>query len=207
MKAFFENQELKQKLVTELEHHQKLDAFIQGTWITSEKIENNGFKGCFYGCTMQSEENPLEEFSEKYNIDLWYVYLTEKIFEGLPDGEYQKFPIEAIKVIPLGFDFNKIKSRFHQEILKDQLRFCDGNKKCIDAIQDCINLFSVDYSDITWSAARSAAESAARSAAWSAWSAARSAAESAAWSAAESAELNYYVFIKDLLFKCIKDLN
>ena len=180
MKAFFENQELKQKLVTELEHHQKLDAFIQGTWITSEKIENNGFKGCFYGCTMQSEENPLEEFSEKYNIDLWYVYLTEKIFEGLPDGEYQKFPLEAIDIIPLGFDFNKIKSRFHQELLKDQVRFCEGDEKCVDAIQDCINLFSVDYIDITRSAARSAAE---------------------------SAELNYYVFIKDLLFKCIKDLN
>jgi hypothetical protein len=205
MKAF-KNEEQKQKLLTQLKYHQDLDAFVQGKWL-DKKIEGNGFKGCFYGCTMQTEEEPREKFSEKYQIDLWYCYLTEKIFECLPKGEFEKFPYESIEIIPAGFDFNKAKSRFFWLVLEDQKRFSDGNQNVLDSIIQCQKLFEVDFDKINSSAARSAAESAesaawsaarsaesaarsARSAAWSAESTARSAesAESAAWSAAWSAE-------------------
>jgi hypothetical protein len=231
MKAF-KNEEQKQELLTQLKYHQDLDAFVQGRWM-GDKIEGNGFKGCFYGCTMQTEENPREKFSEQYQIDLWYCYLTESIFEGLPKGEFEKFPYKSIEIIPVGFDFNKVKSRFFWLMLEDQKKFSNGNKEVLDYIIQCQKLFEVDFDKInTWSAAESAesAESAARSASWSAswsarsaswsarsasWSAswsARSAARSAAWSArsaawsAESASWSaYYVFLKDILFQSINE--
>src|SRR5688500_18587778 len=113
MKSFDNNKALKSELVKKLKHHQKLDTFIQGTWLTDEKVDGNGFKGCFYGCTMQTIENPLGKFSEKYQIDPWYVHITEKIFEGLTPEEAKTFPLKSIQIIPVGFDFNTIKSAFH----------------------------------------------------------------------------------------------
>ena len=75
MKTFNNKKRTKTALLKKLKHHQDLDTFIQGTWITDEKVAGNGFKGCFYGCTMQTEDSPIEKFSEKYDIDLWYCYL------------------------------------------------------------------------------------------------------------------------------------
>ncbi|MEM1337291.1 MAG: hypothetical protein AAGF96_06050 [Bacteroidota bacterium] len=232
MKTFNNDPKLKSELINQLDHHQKLDAFIQGQWLTSKKIEGNGFKGCFYGCTMQTEDEPIQKFSDKYNIDLWYCHLTEKIFENLPKGEFEKFPKESIDILPIGVDLNKMKSVYFQLLLKDQLRFCEGNEKCEKAIKKCIELFDVPFNEITksaaesaesaarsaarsaaWSAARSAArsaESAARSAAWSAarsaaWSAARSAARSAESAAESAAKSDYYIRIKGFLFTAIRE--
>ena len=194
MKTFNNNKKLKQELLKTLQHHQDLDAFIQGTWIDADsgKTESDTFKGCFYGCTMQTEEDPIEKFSEKYNIDLWYCYLTEKIFEGLPKGEYEKFPLESIEVLPIGVDINKIKSLFHYRVLEDQLQFCDSDEKVTNSILKCMELFKTPFDQIDESVAEAAAASArlaaasvrsAESAAWSAeWSA-----ESAAWSATRAA--------------------
>ena len=237
MKTFNNNKQLKQELLNQLKYHQKLDAFVQGEWLRTKegKIDGNGFKGCFYGCTMQTKSSPLLKFSEKYSIDLWYVYLTEKIFEGLSELESKKFPYEAIEIIPVGIDFNRVKSLFHYKLLGNQLQYCKRDEKAIEALKKCMELFKIPFNEITESAAKSAAESAAESAwsawsvwsvrsawsaaesarsaawsaAWSARSAARSAwsaAESAAWSARSAAEKNYYEFIRDLLFQCIKEI-
>ena len=249
MKTFNNNNELKQELIKKLQHHQDLDAFIQGTWLdtNSGKVEGDTFKGCFYGCTMQTDQDPIEKFSEKYDIDLWYCSLTEKIFEGLPKGGYEKFPLESIKVLPVGVDINKIKSLFHYKILESQLEFCKENKEVTNSVLKCMELFKVPFDQIdkseaesvaehaanseansvAWSAAESVAryaESTARLVTWSAnsvaWSAAeslRSAVNSVAWSAAASANLvaastvwstakqDYYTFLKNTLFACIKE--
>ena len=236
MKTFNSNKELKQELIKKLQHHQDLDAFIQGAWLDTDSGESEGdvFKGCFYGCTMQTIEDPIEKFSKKYNIDLWYCYITEKIFEGLPKGEYEKFPLESIKVLPVGADLNKIKSLFHYRVLESQLEFCENDKKVTDSIRKCMELFKVPFDQIDKPEARlaaesaeSAARSAAMSAAWSAVSAARSAASAklaaraaaklaaraAAWSAelaarsaaSSTSEQDYYVFMKNTLFACIKE--
>jgi hypothetical protein len=203
MKAFNNKKALKKELIAQLKHHQKLDTFIQGTWITGDPVPGNGKKGCFYGCTMQTEDEPREKFSQKYDIDLWYCFLTERLFEGLPDGEFQKFPVESIEIIPVGFDFDKIKSPFFKANLLKQLEWVK-DKGVRKVIMECAALFDTPFGQINEEAAESA-ESAARSARSAAWSAAESAwyaaeyaaksasesaarsAKSAAWSAAESA--------------------
>ena len=189
MKTFNNNKALKQELIKKLQHHQDLDAFIQGEWLDtiSGKTEDDTFKGCFYGCTMQTTENPIEKFSEKYDIDLWYCYLTEKIFEGLPKGEYEKFPLESIEVLPVGVDINKIKSLFHYRVLESQLQFCDSDEKVTNSILNCMELFKTPFDLIDESEARAVARLAARAVRLAAGSVARLAAESAAGSAISAA--------------------
>ena len=101
---------------------------------------------------MQTKESPLERFSEKYNIDLWFVHITEKLFEGLPASEYQNFPLEAIEKLPVDFDINKIKSDFHYALLMDkdngQITFAKGNKEVETAIKQCAELFKTDFDKI-----------------------------------------------------------
>jgi hypothetical protein len=183
-------QEQKNELLKELLAHQIADRFIQGQWFDQETQ-----KGCFYGCTMKTEENPREAFSKKYDIDLWYCYLTEKIFEGLPKKEALKFPYNSIKIIPLNFDFNVVKSSFNRKMLLKQLEWVK-DEKCINAIKLCADLFLVPFNKIDKSAAESAAlsaesaesaESAALSAEYAALSA-EYAARSVAWSARSAAE-------------------
>jgi len=173
-------QEEKNELLSQLKYHQDLDAFVQGQWLLNEKLENNDFKGCFYGCTMQTNDNPIFKFSEKYDIDLWYCYLTEKIFEGLPDGKYRQFPYRSIEILPLNFDFNIVKSQFHKAILLKQLDWVK-DEKVIEVLIKTAKLFEVPFNEISKSAAESVAQSAwsAQSVAWSAESAAQSAAQSA----------------------------
>ncbi len=173
-------QEEKNELLHQLKYHQDLDAFVQGQWLLNEKLENNDFKGCFYGCTMQTNDNPILKFSEKYDIDLWYCYLTEKIFEGLPDGQYRQFPYRSIEILPLNFDFNIVKSQFHKAILLKQLDWVK-DEKVREVLIKTAKLFEVPFNEISKSAAESVAQSAwsAQSVAWSAESAAQSAAQSA----------------------------
>jgi hypothetical protein len=226
MKAFNNNQELKNELLIELKKHQELDDFRQGQWLTDDKNDLGQFKGCFYGCTMQTEVNPIDEFSEKYNIDLWYCYLTEKIFEGLPKEDARLFPYQSIEKIPLGFDFNIFKSQFFKANLTKQKEWIT-DKNVIEVLDKCIKLFEVPFNEISeseailaaWSAWSATISAESAESAWSACSAAISAASSAdsadsadsAASSARSAEhawlnkTNHYVWMRDLIFELLNN--
>jgi len=186
MITFNNDQLLKDELLARLKQHQHLDTFVQGKWLTDDKVEGNGFKGCFYGCTMQTEDNPIIKFSEKYHIDLWYCYLTEKIFENLPDGHYQKFPYESIEVLPLNFNLNKFKSAWFKATLLKQLDWVT-DENLITLIKNSANLFDVDFDKISEDAAKLAADSA-RSAKLAKLAKLAKSAESAYWYATISAE-------------------
>ena len=196
-------QEEKDGLLALLKRHQDADDFIRGTWLRDEENELGEKRGCFYGCTMQTDNGAREAFSEKYGIDLWYCYLTEKIFEGLPKGEFEAFPFNSIGVVPLDFDFNKIKSPFNKALLLKQLDWI--TYETVRAVLiNTAKLFDTPFNEIDKGAARSA-ESAARSAARSAESAAWSAAWSAESAARSAARENFYVWMRDTLFALIKE--
>lgn len=188
MKAFNNDQKLKDELLVELKKHQELDDFIQGAWLSDEKNKNGDFKGCFYGCTMQTEEDPRKAFSEKYQIDLSFVHMTEKIFEGLPQKEARLFPLQSIEKIPLNFDFNKFKSEFfRRNLTKQKELIIDENVLVV--LDECIDLFSVPFNEIDKEKAASAAYSAA----------------SAADSAVYSARLTNYIWMRDLILELLED--
>ena len=226
--TFYNEPELKESLLKYTKEHQEIDAYRRGSWLKEEKASNGHFKGCFYGCMTQSEDNTLGKASKQYGLPLWYVHVTEKIYEGLPENEWLSFPYEAIEVLPVGIDMNVIRSLWNYNLLKDQLRFLQWNKQAKEAVNKCMDLYLVPFDKILESAARSAefaawsAAQSARSAEFAAWSAAQSAAQSAAWSAAwsaaqpaefaaqsaqsaRSARSAYYSFQKNLLFWCINE--
>ena len=250
MKTFYGETELKQSLLKYTKEHQEADSYIRGEWLNGVKSKNGSIKGCFYGCMTQSRENTLEKASCQYGLPLWYVYVTEKIYEGLPEDKWLSFPYEAIELLPVGIDMNKIRSEFNRRLLTDQLRFFKGDKIYIDAINKCIDLYNVPFNQIGKLAARLAAESAelAGFAAESAAESAESAAESAGFAAESAAELTadyaarlaaesvelaaksasdsaselavdstarlasesvarsyYYLWMKEMLFSCIKE--
>ena len=196
MKTFYTEKELKESLLKYTKEHQEVEAYMRGSLLfTEEKLAKNGsIKGCFYGCMTQSSEKTFEKASNQYGLPLWYVHVTERIYEGLPESEWLSFPYEAIEILPVGIDMNIIRSRFNYFLLKDQLRFTKKESQQYKAIIQCMNLYTVSFNNIDRSAAESAFKSAFKSGAWS-----------AAWSAESAAESSYYIWMKNLLFECIKN--
>lgn len=220
----------KNELLAKLNRHQELDEFIKGRWLSYETGKSGNFKGCFYGCTMQSAKKPIEKFSEKYDIDLWYCFVTETIYEWLPYGEYQQFPYQSIKILPLNFDFNKIKAPFHKALLLKQLEWVT-NEDVRQVLIKTAKLFDMPFDKISKEkaieafketlieipaslSADAALESAsgATEAVWGVdvWGAARSALSAArsvslAMTASTQSTTGLCIWIRSLLFKLIQE--
>lgn len=96
--TFYGEPELKNSLLAYTKQHQEADAYIRGKWINGEIASNGSKKGCFYGCMTQRKDNTLSAASEQYGLPLWYVYVTEKIYEGLPENEWLQFPYQATRL-------------------------------------------------------------------------------------------------------------
>ena len=141
-------------------------------------------KGCLVGSLALTEDSPHAKFSEEMNVPIWFPYLLDDVFEGLPDGKRQRFAVEVVNAIPIGF--SNWQSFYHKLCLFNLEKICKNIDHPIvkQEIADIIILHRNEEKDeVKWSAARSAAESA-WSAAESAWSVAGSAARSVAGSAA-----------------------
>ena len=207
MVTFYGEPQLKESLLKYTKEHQEADAYKRGSWVFDEIAKNGSKKGCFYGCMTQTKDNTLSKASEQYGLPLWYVHVTEKIYEGLPENEWLEFPYQAIEVLPVGLDMDKTRSLWNYRLLEDQKQFAQGNEEVLEAINKCQELFKGRFSEIDKSAARSAG-SAARSAAGSAAElAAGSAAGSAAWLAQSAARSAYYSRQREILFDCIRELS
>ena len=191
-KTFFGtwNNQNKDYWVSTMQEHQDSDRLIAGEWFREDS--ETEFKGCFFGCAMQTDESPLEKAIEAMGLPDWLIYLSEKIYEGLPQDERILFPVRLLESIPVGKNLEPIKHKLAITRLTKLATENNRVSECINIIIELhkIKLIGKEVSFEDWSSA----ESAARSAAWSAESA-RSAwsAESAAWSArsarsAESAE-------------------
>ena len=191
-------QQNKDKLVTAMKEHQRLDRIVKGRWFSKE--EN---KGCHIGCCgesfgLQHGHSNFEKLSERLSIPEWVLRLSEKIFEGLEEKEDIGFSLDFCEALPVEVDIDGLRpsieiNRLQKLIVIQEKSDYLDKQSVIDAIKLSIECWK-DIDNADWSAARSAAwlaESAAESAVESALSAAESAAwsvESAAWSAAESAE-------------------
>ena len=156
--------------------HQKADQLIQGSW-----WNNAEQTGCFYGCAMHTDENPIKKAIRKFKIEPWVAYWSEKVFEGLPQKSALKWPVELLDaMIAFDGDYTDV---YHKLSIKRLKRlYPTEDQKVNEAIKQVI-----DYHKAPSEKKRKAANLAANSAVRSAHSASFSAAESAARSAADSA--------------------
>jgi hypothetical protein len=137
-----------------MREHQTADRFIQGSWI-EDKDDHGIFRGCFFGCAMQSEEDPLEKAIEDMNLPSWLVYLVEKIFENLPITQAELFPVQLLEAIPTDTDLSGVECKQHILRLNRLLNLpnlSDSVINVITAVKDCWNqrLNGVPESDILW---------------------------------------------------------
>ncbi len=86
------------ELLEIMKDHAEHDRLIQGTWLSAEKIDG-AFRGCFYGCAMQTEEDPIEKACEKYGLPIWFGHWSEKVFENLSVGLAMRWPVELLQAL------------------------------------------------------------------------------------------------------------
>jgi hypothetical protein len=98
------NQQQKDEWLAKMRDHQYHDRFAQGEWLQSD-----GVRGCFYGCAMRTHVNVLERAAEAMGLPLWFVKLTEAIFEGLPEDLALRFPVEVLEAIPVDTDLTPVE--------------------------------------------------------------------------------------------------
>ena len=200
LQAYHGSEWNKVAILAQLRRHAEADEIIKGQYW------ENG-KGCAVGCTIHSGKHA--EYEPRFGIPEMIARLEDVIFEGLPNGESKKWPIDFMSAITPGADLSCVGWQFLHWLLTDEKVNPGINHPLVrDAVRQCADVLvsltkgePVDRS-AAWSAARSAAESAvnaedaarsaanaAESAAYAAYAAesAASAAVNAAWSAARSA--------------------
>jgi hypothetical protein len=213
LRAFHNDEAVKEKYLTRVRHHQKMDHLVRGQGWT-------GKKGCAVGCTLEKYDH--KAYEPELGIPEWLARVEDTLFEGMSEEKSRTWPEKFLEAIHIGVDLEKAKVPFLIVVLEDTLVSMDktqydkekwpnvtkaiegskaavrqmieaqksGDKKLIEAARSAAySAYSAAYSaaDSAYSAADSAAYSAADSAAYSARSAARSAADSAAYSADSAA--------------------
>ena len=182
--------------LAEMRDHQKHDRFVQNVWINHVKDEQGIYRGCMFGCIMQTDDNAIKKFCEKYSMPLWMGCLCEKIFENLNREKALLFPVQVLEKLvelPEDFDLEKVRHKIAVKRLNQLLDESDWITGPDSVIQSVINYHldvikgNDDRSVAAWLAKSTAAASAAASAARSVTGSAKAVTESAELAAASAA--------------------
>ena len=182
------------ELVANTKAHYAADMLLKQTYGTDD---NGSFRGCSIGCHMHSifpekTADNIQAISRKhklvadhYGYPEWLALLQDTVFEGLPNGESNKWHVqlaEAIVALPDDVNWQNVLHRVHVGILRVSYATAGKTSEAVKAVLDLHERAAngEDVTDEQWSAAWYAARSAAESAGYAAWYAAWS----AAWSAA-----------------------
>jgi hypothetical protein len=189
MKAYHNNESVKQFYLDRVAAHEAADEVVQGLYW------ENG-KGCAVGCTIHSDQH--SDYPELLGVPEELARLQDAIFEGLSPERARTFPREFLTAINVGADLSKVGNRFMVWLLIDPdhgvVRYAD--ERGADAIRAVAALHERvaegdTVTDAAWTAARETAWTAARAAWDAAWyaaeAAARDAARAAGWAAAGAA--------------------
>jgi len=95
------DRETKDHWVSTMKEHRDADRLVRGEWL-GEKDESGIFRGCFFGCAMQTREKPLEKSAEAMKLPLWLIKLAELIFESMSIEKALDFPVPLVEAIPCG---------------------------------------------------------------------------------------------------------
>jgi hypothetical protein len=156
MKAFHGDEAVKQKYLARLKAHHEADEIIQGTgW-------ENGH-GCAVGCTLNRYNHSAYE--DELGLPQWLARLEDKIFEGLPAGNAQRFAVDFLEAVPVGADVENVRWRLaSQRHTRDRDRLLSNPepyaKQCVAAL-DLVIAYCDSERKTEAEAAAAAAESAA----------------------------------------------
>ncbi len=142
MKAFHNDKKIKSNLLRQLLAHYKADEIIKG------RYWENG-KGCAVGCTIHGSDH--QRYETELGIPKVLAGLEDKIFEGLPNREAKKFPLQFIKAIKVGVDLSNVYKDFLVYILVDEndgvVKYAKSEQSEL-AINQVAEIFSQSITDI-----------------------------------------------------------
>ena len=172
MKAFHNDQAIKDKYLARVRAHRAADELIRGTgW--------DGHRGCAIGCTLERYEHA------RYPIELGVpeqiAYLEDHLFERLPLDAAMAWPERVLSAIRVGADLSRVWPEFAIWMLTGVIQYAGDREDVRAAIERVAELYR-QPSVGTEEAAR-AARAAEAAGAWAAAWAARAEAEAAAWAA------------------------
>ena len=179
MKAFHNDQSIKDKYVKRVIAHQASDNLIRGTgWA-------NG-RGCAVGCTLENYDH--SRYPIELGIPEWLARVEDTLFDGMSLEKSKTWPEVFLKSITVGDDLERVKAPFLIMVLESVLQTFDHDKnpEVVKAINGSIALWKrEDIGSDDWNEA-------AESAAWAAEAAeavgAAALAARAVWAAAWAAE-------------------
>ena len=176
MLAYHGNAKEKSAILAQLRAHAKADEIRQGFYWEAGK-------GCAVGCTIHGSNHA--EYEPRFGIPRVLATLEDRIFEGLPNAEAKKWPIEFMSAIKPGADLSDIWPQFAIWLLSDPasgvIRFAktDEQRAAIDGVAELYRQ-RAPRGDPRWDPARNAA--------YAAYDAAAAAADAAAAYAATAAD-------------------
>jgi hypothetical protein len=149
MKAFHGDEAVKQKYLARLKAHHAADEIVQGKgW--------DGSHGCAVGCTLNQYSHSAYE--DELGLPQWLAHLEDRIFEGLPAGDAQRFAVDLLESVPVGADVENVRWQLaSQRHTRDRDRLLSNPeayaKQCVAALD--LVIAYCDSKDKTESAARS----------------------------------------------------
>ena len=134
MLTFHGSQELKDQRIAQVRAHRLADQLVKGQYW------ENG-KGCAVACILHSSDHWLAESELGIPVELFY--LTDRIFESLPNGEAMMWPERFLQAIPVGVDLRAthVNKRFVLGMLTDEKR---GVMSRIPADDETTRKFTTD---------------------------------------------------------------
>lgn len=194
MRSFHGDAALKEHLIATVRVHREADELAKGIYYQP----GNGRKAqmCAVGCILKDPGGGHERFEPEFGLPAEWGYLTETIFEGLPDPEHKTWVERVVKATPVDVDLRptmfRIRARVLREVAKEKIE--KDKWGVLEAIEFAARLCEMEARgeivsaeenerilDMSRWAARAAG--AATGAAWAAWGARAAWAAGAAWAA------------------------
>ena len=141
MKAFHGDEAVKHKYLARLKAHHAADEIIQGTgW-------ENGH-GCAVGCTLDQYNHSAYE--DELGLPKWLAHLEDRIFEGLPPVDAQRFAVDFLEAVPVGADVENVHWQLaSQRHTRDRDRLLSNPepyaKQCVAALDLVITYCESQY--------------------------------------------------------------
>ena len=129
MKAFHDNQAIKDEYLARVRAHAAADEIIKGQYW-------EGGRGCAVGCTIHSDEH--KDYERLLGIPVELALLEDDLFENLPLAKAKLWPELFLNSINVGADLSLVFSKFVVRILGDSERGCIIHAKTPEA-QAAIN--------------------------------------------------------------------
>ncbi len=139
MIAFHGMKAVQELYVGRAKMHRAADEIMKGVYVGTQADGRPGY--CNVGCLIHSNDHSA--FERDMGVPLAIAYLSDRIFEGLPDPDFKDFPTQFINAIPLGADLSRVIARFSIWLLSDPeqgvMRFADERGKA--AIEGVVALY------------------------------------------------------------------